>query len=107
MIPIICRPLEGGAVPEQLARLNYIYLYSDPQVPGSDFSTGISRLAEAIRADLDWTQEHTRLLLHAKEWDMAARAEYRLLKGLDVPAARAWLDRWPRSVPKPSDLVIE
>jgi hypothetical protein len=57
---------------------------------------GLKALATALRADLDWLREHTRLLARAMEWATCGRTANRLLSGNDIFAAKAWVARRPK-----------
>jgi hypothetical protein len=107
IIPVLCRSLEGASPPVRLQDLNYIFFYSEPKAPGSGFGLGQAQLVEALNTDLDWLREHTRLLLRATEWDAGGRAEYRLLSGSDIVAAKAWAARRPKAAPELTPLHLE
>ncbi len=105
IIPIVCRPMDSSEIPSRLiSSLNYIYFYADPKVPGSGFGVGLSALAQALRTDMDWVREHTRLAEAASRWAENGRTQDLLLKGQAVGEARQWLQRQPRDGPQPSDL---
>jgi WD40 repeat protein len=104
ILPALCRPLEGASPPPQLAALNYIYFYPEPKSPGSDWGTGIERLASALRTNLGWLREHTRYLQRAEEWDAGRRAANRLLSGPDIDLAKAWASSRPANAPEPTEL---
>jgi TIR domain/Caspase domain len=106
-LPVICRPLGDTRAPEQLALLNYIYFYPESKSPGSGFGTGLARLDEALKTDIAWLREHTRLLGRAHEWLTAGRAENRLLRGVDIEAARMWAGSRPKNAPEPTDLHLD
>lgn len=107
IVPVLCRPLEDLAPPKQLAELNYIFLYSEPKSPGSGFGTGLAHLVTALKTDLQWLREHTRMLLRASEWQTAEHADSRLLFGEDIAAAKAWAARRPKGAPEPTTLHYE
>src|SRR5262245_14044984 len=106
IIPVVCRPLEDMHPPPTLENLNYIFFYPEQKSPGSGFGAGTARLAEALRTDLDWLREHTRLLLRATEWESGGKAESRLLSGSDIVAAKAWAARRPKGAPDPTALHL-
>jgi TIR domain-containing protein len=106
IIPVVCRPLHGTRAPPRLENLNYIFFYPEQKSPGSGFGAGTARLVEALRSDLDWLREHTRLLLRATEWDVGGKAESRLLSGSDIMAAKAWAARQPKGAPEPTALHL-
>src|SRR5262249_6594968 len=51
----------------------------------------LGELAEALRQDLDWIREHTRLGELARRWEGRKRPESLLLRGDDLGAAKAWM----------------
>src|SRR5215831_966172 len=51
----------------------------------------LSQLAEALRIDLDWIREHTRLGELATRWDRRGHPESLLLRGDDLDAAKVWI----------------
>ena len=107
ILPVICRPLGNIRAPEPLALLKYIYFYPEPKSPGSGFGTGLARLDEALKVDIEWLREHTRLLVRAHEWLVTGRAGNRLLLGPDVQAALHWAGSRPANAPEPTDLHLE
>jgi hypothetical protein len=61
IVPIVCRPLDGAEPHNLLRDLNYIYFYAEKNAPSSGFGTGQVRLIEALKVDVAWLREHTRL----------------------------------------------
>src|SRR5262245_10848178 len=57
LLPLCWRRIEDGNVPDQLARLNYIFVDTEEK-----FEDGVTRLAEACDVDIAWVREHTRLV---------------------------------------------
>ncbi|GEM_PF-1095092 len=55
------------------------------------FDAGLHQLSEAVDTDLDYIQEHTRLLLRAKDWSRRGKTPSLLLRGDDLIAAETWL----------------
>jgi hypothetical protein len=104
IIPVQATPLDGVAVPKQLAALNYVRF--DPEEDGRprSFTAGLAGLRRAVVTDIDWVREHTRLLTRAMEWEAAGRAADKLLLGGDVAAAKAWLARRSPDSPTPTEL---
>jgi hypothetical protein len=107
IIPVVCREMEGAEPPARLRNLNYIYFYSDPKAPSSGFGTGLGHLISALRSDLGWLREHTRLLQRATEWRAGGRAASRLLSGADIAQAKEWLSRRPKGAADPTALHHE
>jgi hypothetical protein len=107
IIPAVPHPLEGASPPLHLRDLNYIFFYTEPNAPGSDFGPGLTQLVEALNTDLEWLREHTRLLLRATEWDRGGRAENRLFSGNDIGAGKDWVARRPKGAPEPTALHLQ
>src|SRR5262249_22091651 len=72
-IPIVCRALEGAHPHDLLRDLNYVHFYAEKDVPGSGFGTGLMRLIEALKVDVAWLREHTRLEELAARWQSNGR----------------------------------
>jgi hypothetical protein len=99
LIPVVARPVRDEDVPEPLRRLNYVF-FTD----GSSFSRGLGQVAQALRTDLDWIREHTRLAESARRWQERGQLESLLLRDDELVAAQAWmLERRP-SAPEITDL---
>ena len=60
-------------------------------------------LAEALRVDLDWIREHTRLGELATRWDRRGRPESLLLRGDEIDAAKAWMAARKAAAPEITD----
>ena len=91
ILPVLCKSLDGTEPPKQLAAINYIN-FTD----GRTLMAGIASLAEALRQDIDWVRESTRLLNLALQWDEAERKNNRLLSGHDIVEAKQWLANAPQ-----------
>ena len=86
LIPVICREVEEGGVPEELARVNWVLLR-----PQDDFERGVAALVQVIDTDLDWVRLHTRLLIRAQRWTEQAHDRSTLLRGRELKQAEDWL----------------
>lgn len=106
IIPVLVVPTGDLLVPPQLATLNYVRF--DPQDDGRprSFIGALRGLQRALDTHLDWLREHTRLLARASEWELAGRAESRLLRGADIEAARRWAAERPKDAPVPTELHL-
>ncbi len=107
ILPVLCRRLEGASPPPQLAALDYIFFYAEPNFPGSGFGTGLVRLVSALNTDLEWLREHTRYLQRATEWNAGGRPVNRLLSGSDIATAKDWAARRPKNAPEPTALQLD
>lgn len=88
LLPIVWRLVKESEIPKDLKRFNYVY-FDKPH----SFAPSLAALAEALRTDLGWVREHTRLLTRAQEWQSANRPENRLLAGSDIALAKKWLEQ--------------
>lgn len=100
MIPVLPAPVDGLEVPPDLSLLNYIHFYPEPSVPNSGFYGGQKRLDVALKQDLAWLKQLTRLTERATEWAQA-RPEELLLLGAPLAEAEAWAARTPKDYAVP------
>jgi hypothetical protein len=85
VIPIVGKPTPEAEVPERLRRLNYIFFRE-----GQSFARPLAELAAALRQDVEWIREHTRLTEAAARWQARIRgagADDLLLRGEELTAA--------------------
>ena len=98
IVPVLVTPLRALPAPSALAALNYVRF--DPLDDGRprSFTAGVKGLVRALKSDLAWLREHTRLLARASEWNEAGRPANRLLTDTAVADAKAWAARrlWHR-----------
>jgi formylglycine-generating enzyme required for sulfatase activity len=86
LLPVMFKWVPDHDTPEKLRRLQFVRFDG-----GAGFARPLSQLAEALRIDLDWIREHTRLGELAGRWDARGRPESLLLRGDDVDAAKDWV----------------
>jgi len=70
LLPIVWRPVDEALVPPPLKRLNYIY-FDRPVIS----LPALSSLATALRTDIAWIREHTRIGEAALRWDARGRVD--------------------------------
>src|SRR6516165_3011883 len=85
LLPVIHKPLDTE-IPPKLSELQFIRFDTAPGL-----MRPVRELAEALRIDLDWVREHTRLGELATRWQARARPESLVLRGDDLDAAKAWM----------------
>lgn len=102
LLPILWRKVDDVMVPQTLRRLNYIF-FDRPQSFGGPLLT----LAQALRTDVDWIREHTRIGEAALRWDGRGRAKALLMRGEELSIARAWVHAQPTYAPEPTLLMLE
>jgi tetratricopeptide (TPR) repeat protein len=86
MVPIVARDVNVDAVPEALAKLNWIFFRES-----GDFEKATDTLISALDTDLKWVHEHTRLLTSAIDWDANGRNNSFVLRGDELRLAERWL----------------
>src|SRR6516164_2622529 len=86
LLPVIFKPVPDHDIPEKLRRLQFVRFDTDRGI-----TRPLAELAEALRQDLDWIREHTRLGEIATRWERRGRAESLLLRGDDLDAAKTWM----------------
>ena len=88
IIPVLYRePEKKQKMHPKLASTNWVYL----RPKKDDFKNTIPKLIEAIQTDLEWVQQHTRLLQRATEWDQKRRNKSYLLQGTDLEDGEQWM----------------
>jgi formylglycine-generating enzyme required for sulfatase activity len=102
VLPIVWRRVEETHVPPPIKQLNYIF-FDRPLMS----LPSLIALATALRTDIDWVREHTRLGEAARRWEQRERAEAMLLRGDELAAAKAWLASHPKYAPDPTLLHHE
>jgi hypothetical protein len=102
LLPIVFRRVEEAQVPPRLKQLNYIF-FDRP----FSFAPSLQALATALRTDVEWVREHTRIGELALRWDGRGRAEALLLRGEELAAAKTWLAAQPQYAPEPTLLHHE
>jgi formylglycine-generating enzyme required for sulfatase activity len=95
---VIFKPVPEHDIPEKLRRLQFVRYDTEP-----GFTRPLLQLAEALRVDLDWIREHTRLGELAKRWDGRGRPESLLLRGDDLDATKAWMAARKAAAPEITD----
>ena len=104
LIPVQGAPVLEAAVPERLRRLNYIFFRE-----GQSFARPLRELAAALRQDVEWIRDHTRLSEAATRWRARDRgtgaANDLLLRGDELADAKAWLARRKENAPEITALL--
>jgi hypothetical protein len=98
IIPVVGKAVREEDVPERLRRLNYVFLSE-----GSSYARGLGQVAEALRADLDWIREHTRLAELVRRWQQRGQIETLLLRDDELVAAQAWKAARKPAAPEVTD----
>src|SRR5262245_42234971 len=98
LLPVIFKSVPDHDIPEKLRRLQFVRFDS-----GTGFARPLSRLAAALRVELQWIREHTRLGEIATRWDKRGRPESLLLRADEIDAAKTWLAGRNAAAPEITD----
>jgi hypothetical protein len=96
--PIVFRPVEDKDVPEQLAKLNFIF-FDDTAC----FEQKVDQLADALKTDISWIRRHTDFGALARKWVAASQPAGLLLRSPELEQAERWLTSRPDSAPIPTE----
>jgi formylglycine-generating enzyme required for sulfatase activity len=94
VLPIIAKAVAEADIPEHLRRLQFIRFDTGPGI-----TRPLGQLADALRHDLDWVREHTRIGELAGRWEARGRPDSGLLRGDDLTAAQIWLEQRTTEAP--------
>src|SRR5262245_13182385 len=98
LLPVIFKSVPEQQIPKTLSRLQFVRFDT-----GRGITRPLAELAEALRQDLDWIREHTRLGELARRWEGRTRPESLLLRGDDLDAAKAWMAARKGGAPEITD----
>lgn len=102
LAPIVWRRVDDSAVPEALAKVNYIFFDDETR-----FDAGVDTLVAALITDIEWVRKHTELGEHARRWAAAGRPGPRglLLRSPVLEEAERWIASRPPAAPPPTEDV--
>jgi formylglycine-generating enzyme required for sulfatase activity len=100
VLPVIAKAVPESEIPEQLRRRQFIRFDAGPGL-----ARPLSQLTDALRQNLDWVREHTRIGELAGRWEARGRPESVLLRGDDLAAAQTWLEQRATEAPIITDLM--
>lgn len=95
LVPVVWQTVADADVPAPLRRLNYIFFNE-----GRSFTRSLGELAQALRVNLSWIREHTRLAELATSWVDRGRPEGLLLRGTEISDVEAWMAKRPEDAPR-------
>jgi hypothetical protein len=96
--PIVFRRVDGKAVPEALAKHNFIFFDDEAQ-----FEPPVDWLAEALLTDIAWIRAHTTFGEAARRWSLAHRPNGLLLRSPALEEAERWIAARPEGAPAPTE----
>src|SRR5262249_53255972 len=83
LLPVIFKSVPDHDIPEKLRRLQFVRFDTDRGI-----TRPLAELAEALRQDLDWIREHTRLGEIATRWESRGHPQSPLLRGEENAPAK-------------------
>jgi hypothetical protein len=95
--PVVLRRVEEQAVPEALARLNFIFFDDETQ-----FDASLDRLTDALGTDIEWVRKHTEYSEAARRWAAGGKSRGLLLRPPVLEQAERWVASRPASAPEPT-----
>jgi formylglycine-generating enzyme required for sulfatase activity len=98
LLPVIHISVPDNLIPEKLSRLQFVRFDA-----GRGVTRPLAELADALRQDLDWIREHTRLGEIATRWDRRRRPESLLLRGDEIDTAKTWMAARNAAAPEITD----
>jgi formylglycine-generating enzyme required for sulfatase activity len=105
LAPIVLERVSDDRLPNAISRINYIF-FDAP----NDFESQADELAKALRTNLPWLKEHTRLGELAREWFEAGNPGGPhpvglLLRSPALEEAERWLATQPPGAPPPAEIT--
>ena len=97
LAPIVFRPVEDKSVPQELAKLNFIFFDDATQ-----FEQSADKLADALQTDIGWIRQHTEYGEAERRWSAAGRPSGLLLHSPTLEVAEHWLVTRPHYAPEPT-----
>jgi formylglycine-generating enzyme required for sulfatase activity len=95
LLPVIFKAVSEAEIPRDLERRQFVRFDG-----GFGFARALALLTEALRQDIDWIREHTRLGELAARWEARGRPVSLLLRGDEVATAMAWAARRKSGAPE-------
>lgn len=106
-LPVIAADITGQSVPPAIARLNYIFFIENRNAGASgNFEEAVGELTGALKTDIAWIREHTRIGALAHRWEERGRPDEMLLRGAELSGAETWLSNRPKNAPEPTGAHI-
>jgi WD40 repeat protein len=108
LVPIVIHAeIKPEELPQNIAALNWIF-FPDGEVLSlqtSGFQQAFDKLLSAIKTDLEWVKEHTRLQVRALEWQKNQYETSFTLRGRELIEAETWLAQTSeKKEPQPTSL---
>lgn len=106
IVPLVFEKFDVDQLQPEVQAINWVYF--TPHVGEENtFEEAFPVLMEALRADFEHLNAHTRYFLRATEWDEGNRNNSFLLYGREIDEAEAWLATAGNKNPSPLNLHTE
>ena len=99
IIPMVVKDVADGKVPDAVSRLNYIFNRKE-----AEFEPALVSIDQALKIDIDWIREHTRIADQAHRWEQAKKLGAQTLRGVELEAGEQWLASQPKDAPAPTEV---
>ncbi len=94
IIPVLYRdPEKRTKMHPKLASTNWIYLRKE-----DNYKANLPKIFDSINTDLEWIQQHTRILQRATEWEQKNQNKSFLLGGTELEESEKWMTASTTSV---------
>ena len=94
LLPVVFKSVPEADIPEGLRERQFVRFDTGPGI-----TRPLGELAQALRQDIDWIREHTRIGELAQRWEARGRPASLLLRGEEIAAAQAWVERRRANAP--------
>lgn len=89
IVPVLYAELdESLTLPDAIQNPQWVFLSES-----TDFTTGMTTLKRTLDADLEYTRNHTRWLIRAREWEAGQHDQSYLLGKVEAKEAYKWLQQ--------------
>jgi formylglycine-generating enzyme required for sulfatase activity len=99
LLPVIYKSVPDAQIPFKVRERQFIRFDTGPGV-----MRPLRELSDALRVDLQWIREHTRLGELATRWDGRGRPKSLLLRGYEIDAAKTWMAARNAAAPEITDV---
>ena len=103
LAPVVLETVPDDRVPASIRKINYVY-FTGRWAEGAGFEQQSDALARALKTDVPWIKEHTRLGELARRWAEGGSGRGRLLWGDELKLAESWSSRQPLDAPPLTEL---
>lgn len=100
VLPVIFKTVSDADIPQDLQRRQFVRFDT-----GQGINRPLAQLVDALRQDIDWIREHTRLSESSARWKSRGEPESLLLRGDDLAAVKSWIDTRKPDAPAITDLL--